>query len=204
MSWPWPFKRKQSTDANGGRTESESDVFRYSVILPYETIPANTMLYRAAPTVEEQPTPRECKDTFKVGVYFSMNHPYLAETMIAEKQFDMPIAMYKTTKAFRVVVGKYAVPGKPQRELDALELSVCGPAFVGVVCENLSELTDESHVDRRVLPLYDTTIQPEAPFAELFLTEEQLRHVHYIGCYFRTQQEVSQIWYPRDPSVSKL
>ena len=192
MSWPWPFKRKQS------------DVFRYSVVLPYETIPANTMLYRAAPTVEEQPTPRECKDTFKVGVYFSMNHPYLAETMIAEKQFDMPIAMYKTTKPFRVVVGKYAVPGKPQRELDALELSVCGPAFVGVVCENLSELTDESHVDRRVLPLYDTTIQPEAPFAELFLTEEQLRHVHYIGCYFRTQQEVSQIWYPRDPSVSKL
>ena len=76
------------------------------------------------------------------------------------------------------MVGKYAVPGKPQRELDALELSVCGPAFVGVVCENLSELTDESHVDRRVLPLYDTTIQPEAPFAELFLTEEQLRHVH--------------------------
>ena len=178
--------------------------FRYRVNLDYETIPANTMLYRAAPIVEEHPTPRLCTDTLKTGVYFSMNHPYLAETMIAEKSADMPIAVYITTAPLRVVVGKYAVPGKPQRDLDALELSVCGPAFVGVVCENLSELTDESHVDRRVLPLYDTTIQPEAPFAELFLTEEQLRHVHYIGCYFRTQQEVSQIWYPRDPSGSKL
>ena len=184
MSWPWPFKRKQTT---------ESDVFRYSVILPYETIPANTMLYRAAPTVEEQPTPRECKDTFKVGVYFSMNHPYLAETMIAEKQFDMPIAMYKTTKAFRVVVGKYTIPCRASREADRVIRQMRGDTNVIL---NEDELQNEAHVDHDVLPFLDATVKPEAPFAELFLTAKELRHVKYLGCYFRTQQEVAQLWYP--------
>ena len=184
MSWPWPFNRKQST---------ESDVFRYSVRLPYETIPANTMLYRAAPTVEEQPTPRECKDTFKVGVYFSMNHPYLAETMIAEKQFDMPIAMYKTTKAFRVVVGKYTIPCRASREADRVIRQMRGDTNVIL---NEDELQNEAHVDHEVLPFLDATVKPEAPFAELFLTANELRHVKYLGCYFRTQQEVAQLWYP--------
>ena len=181
MSWPWPFKRKQS-----------SDVFRYSVVLPYETIPANTMLYRAAPTVEEQPTPRECKDTFKTGVYFSMHHPYLAETMIAEKQFDMPIAMYKTTKAFRVVVGKYTIPCRASREADRVIRQMRGDTNVIL---NEDELQNEAHVDHDVLPFLDATVKPEAPFAELFLTAKELQHVKYLGCYFRTQQEVAQLWY---------
>ena len=38
----------------------------------YKTIPPNTMLYRAALTVEIHPTPRFCSDTEKTGVYFSM------------------------------------------------------------------------------------------------------------------------------------
>ena len=190
MSWPWPFKRKQS------------DVFRYSVVLPYETIPANTMLYRAAPTVEEQPTPRECKDTFKVGVYFSMNHPYLAETMIAEKQFDMPIAMYKTTKAFRVVVGKYTIPCRASRDCEIhTDRSPKGDRVIRQMhgkneVLNEHELQNEAHVDHEVLPFLDATVKPEAPFAELFLTANELRHVKYLGCYFRTQQEVAQLWYP--------
>lgn len=182
MSWSWPFQRKQTTDG-----------FRYSVRLPYETIPANTMLYRAAPTVEEQPTPRECKDTFKVGVYFSMKHPYLAETMIAEKQFDMPIAMYKTTKAFRVVVGKYTIPCRATREADSVIRQMRGDTNVIL---NEDELQNEAHVDHDVLPFLDATVKPEAPFAELFLTANELRHVKYLGCYFRTQQEVAQLWYP--------
>ena len=210
MSWPWPFKRKQSTD-----------VFRYSVVLPYETIPANTMLYRAAPTVEEQPTPRECKDTFKVGVYFSMNHPYLAETMIAEKQFDMPIAMYKTTRAFRVVVGKYTIPGlRPELRTERCRASrdceihtdrspkgyrvirqmhgkneVLNEDEIHPDLRPKVELQNEAHVDHEVLPFLDATVKPEAPFAELFLTAKELRHVKYLGCYFRTQQEVAQLWY---------
>ena len=192
MSWPWPFKRKQTPTAAGHSPSTESDVFRYSVILPYETIPANTMLYRAAPTVEEQPTPRECKDTFKVGVYFSMNHPYLAETMIAEKQFDMPIAMYKTTKAFRVVVGKYTIPCRASRDCDRVIRQMHGKNEV----LNEDELQNEAHVDHEVLPFLDATVKPEAPFAELFLTANELRHVKYLGCYFRTQQEVAQLWYP--------
>ena len=184
MSWPWPFQRKQR--------QTPTDGFRYSVRLPYETIPANTMLYRAAPTVEEQPTPRECKDTFKVGVYFSMNHPYLAETMIAEKQFDMPIAMYKTTKAFRVVVGKYTIPCRASRDCDRVIRQMRGKNEV----LNEDELQNEAHVDHEVLPFLDATVKPEAPFAELFLTANELRHVKYLGCYFRTQQEVAQLWYP--------
>ena len=185
MSWSWPFQRKQR--------QTPTDGFRYSVRLPYETIPANTMLYRAAPTVEEQPTPRECKDTFKVGVYFSMNHPYLAETMIAEKQFDMPIAMYKTTKAFRVVVGKYTIPCRASREADRVIRQMRGDTNVIL---NEDELQNEAHVDHDVLPFLDATVKPEAPFAELFLTANELRHVKYLGCYFRTQQEVAQLWYP--------
>lgn len=197
MSWPWPFKRKQTPTAGplaklGEPGQSPSDVFRYSVVLPYETIPANTMLYRAAPTVEEQPTPRECKDTFKVGVYFSMNHPYLAETMIAEKQFDMPIAMYKTTKPFRVVVGKYTIPCRASRDCDRVIRKMRGKNEV----LNEDELQNEAHVDHEVLPFLDATVKPEAPFAELFLTANELRHVKYLGCYFRTQQEVAQLWYP--------
>ena len=193
MSWSWPFQRKTATDTDG---------FRYSVRLPYETIPANTMLYRAAPTVEEQPTPRECKDTFKVGVYFSMNHPYLAETMIAEKQFDMPIAMYKTTKAFRVVVGKYTIPCRASRDCDRVIRQMRGKNEVlneDEIHPDLRpkvELQNEAHVDHEVLPFLDATVKPEAPFAELFLTAKELRHVKYLGCYFRTQQEVAQLWYP--------
>lgn len=195
MSWSWPFQRKQSPKPTDG--------FRYSVRLPYETIPANTMLYRAAPTVEEQPTPRECKDTFKVGVYFSMNHPYLAETMIAEKQFDMPIAMYKTTKAFRVVVGKYTIPCRASREADRVIRQMRGDTNVILNEDELAlraqtrmGLQNEAHVDHDVLPFLDATVKPEAPFAELFLTANELRHVKYLGCYFRTQQEVAQLWYP--------
>ena len=183
MSWSWPFQRKQTP----------TDGFRYSVRLPYETIPANTMLYRAAPTVEEQPTPRECKDTFKVGVYFSMHHPYLAETMIAEKQFDMPIAMYKTTAPLRVVVGKYTIPCRTTREADRVIRQMRGDTNVIL---NEDELQNEAHVDHDVLPFLDATVKPEAPFAELFLTAKELRHVKYLGCYFRTQQEVAQLWYP--------
>ena len=193
MSWSWPFQRKQTP----------TDGFRYSVRLPYETIPANTMLYRAAPTVEEQPTPRECKDTFKVGVYFSMNHPYLAETMIAEKQFDMPIAMYKTTKAFRVVVGKYTIPCRASREADRVIRQMRGDTNMILNEDELAlraqtrmGLQNEAHVDHDVLPFLDATVKPEAPFAELFLTANELRHVKYLGCYFRTQQEVAQLWYP--------
>ena len=170
------------------------------------------MLYRAAPTVEEQPTPRECKDTFKVGVYFSMNHPYLAETMIAEKQFDMPIAMYKTTKAFRVVVGKYTIPCRASRDCEIhTDRSPKGYRVIRqmrgkneVLNEDeihpdlrpKVELQNEAHVDHEVLPFLDATVKPEAPFAELFLTANELRHVKYLGCYFRTQQEVAQLWYP--------
>lgn len=182
MSWPWPFKQKE-----------ESVGFRYKVVLPYETIPENTMLYRAAPTVEEHPTPRECTETLKVGVYFSMNHPYLAETMIAEKQFDMPIAVYKTTKPLKVVVGKYTIRCRACREAERVIRQIRGDRNVIL---NLDELQNEAHVDHDVLPLLDATVKPEAPFAELFLTKKELPHVKYLGCYFRTQQEIEQIWYP--------
>ena len=150
------------------------------------------MLYRAALTVEQRPTPRLCLETGKTGVYFSMNHPYLAETMIIERGIDMPIAVYITTAPLRVVVGKYTIPGEVLRELRNM-------------CENRSELENEAHIDHEIEPIISTYFHPSCPDpdethpqgsqpAELFLTARELRHVQYIGCYFRSVNEVQNIW----------
>ena len=175
------------------------DVFRYRVVINYETIPANTMLYRAALTVEQRPTPRLCLETGKTGVYFSMNHPYLAETMIIERGIDMPIAVYITTAPLRVVVGKYTIPGEVLRELQDITRDPRN------MCENRSELENEAHIDHEIEPIISTYFHPSCPDpdeihpqgsqpAELFLTARELRHVQYIGCYFRSVNEVQNIW----------
>ena len=74
------------------------------------SVKAGSMLYRAAPRVETKPKPRYCQDTYKTGVYFSMNHPYLAETMCLEYKSDLTVAVYRVTKPFHVIIGKYSNP----------------------------------------------------------------------------------------------
>lgn len=132
------------------------------------TIPANTMLYRAALSVEIQPTPRLCSDTGKTGVYFSMNHPWLAENMVIEYDTDLPIAVYKTTQPMTVTIGKYT-------------------SRTSHVEPEILPLNDYAHTPHGTN--YETY-----PSTELFLTPENLPKISYIGCYFRTVREVSAIW----------
>ena len=135
----------------------------------HQVIQANIMLYRASLIVEPQPQPRLCDDTGKTGVYFSMNHPFLSENMVIEYDSDLPIAVYKTIAPITVSVGK-----------------------------NASKT--ESHVDYKINPVNDTANLPYGdyythyPAAELFLTQENLSKIQYLGCYFRTVKEAYDIW----------
>lgn len=145
----------------------------------YQVIEPNMMLYRAALIIEPQPKPRKCKDTYKTGVYFSLNHPYLAENMVIESDMDLPIAVYKTTEPITVAIGKYAFKERsPDRE----------------------HPLNESHVEYGIGPVNDTVNEPHGiyykdyPAAELFLTEENLSKIQYLGCYFRTVKEAYDIW----------
>ena len=135
----------------------------------YKTIPSNTMLYRAALTVETHPTPRFCSDTEKTGVYFSMNHPWLSENMVIEYDTDLLISVYKTTEPITVAIGKYNSSGG-------------------------------SHIEPEIIPLNDYVNTPHGeyyqnhPAIELFLTHENLSKIEYVGCYFRTVKEATEIW----------
>ena len=122
-----------------------------------------TLLYRAAPTVEEQPKVRFCNDTWKTGVYFAGSSPFLAETMTIEyfvndaKCQQLEIAVYELTEDVEVSVGKYA-----SKTL--------------------------SHMDSEVTAIY-TKIEAPKDSYEVFLTEEYIKYVKYLRSYTYTVQE---------------
>ena len=133
------------------------------------SVRANSMLYRAAPVVETKPKPKFCHDTWKNGVYFSLNHPYLAETMCLEYGSDLVISVYKTTRPFHVIIGKYtsSTGSHYDQEIEPVETTNCEP--VGKYFESNK-------------------------CAELFLDQSDLSKIEYIGCYFMTYRNARARW----------
>ena len=133
------------------------------------TVQYNTMLYRAAPVVETKPKPRYCNDTLKTGVYFSMNHPFLSETMCLEYKSDLVISVYRTTKPFHVIIGKYTAPNGSHYDQDI-----------------------EPVEETRTKP--NGSYFEVHKCAELFLVEKDLTKIEFIGCYFMTYKDAIQRW----------
>lgn len=131
----------------------------------YIHIEKGAKLYRAAPTIETKLRTRHCSDTGKTGVYFSLFHPYLAETMAMEYGRDMYITVYETTANLKVIHGKY------------------------------SSTRNVSHADMNVEPFHDTTTLPNTVAIELFLTSSDLGKITYTSHYHVTLDHVIKTWY---------
>jgi hypothetical protein len=145
-------------------------------------IPAGTKLYRAADTLEMVPIPRECSDTGKQGVYFSAFHPYLAETMILERDKPLEVAEYEVTRPItHVTGGKYAF--RRGREWDEMRYP-------------LPPEDNVSHIDFGTEPT-DLNAKPlhTDPYAELFLTRPDLNSINFTGSYYMTVRDAMRKWY---------
>lgn len=141
------------------------------------TIPAGQYLYRAAPTVEEHPTPRFADDTGKTGVHFAYWSPYLSEMMIPEYEKDLWVGVYEIIED---ITGLY--PGKWDRP-DCLE--ECPPEC------------NVSHIDFNIGPIYwlrDFYKDDHDGHMEVFLTEKDLSKIKLIDSYFMTQEECEEKW----------
>lgn len=135
------------------------------------TVPCNSMLYRATPVVETEPRPKICNDTYKRGVYFALNHPYLAENMCIEYESDLNIAVYKTKQEIRVIIGKYT--SDEGSHID----------------EDIEPITDTNILPRgKYYESHKST--------ELFLVSSDLQKIQFIGCYFLTYKDAVRRWEP--------
>jgi hypothetical protein len=131
-------------------------------------IPAGTILYRAALTLEEHLTPRYCPDTGKTGVYFAIGSPYLSETMTIEYDHDLIVGVYQLTKTIRVREGKYAFRKQKKKNISHIEFGL------SAVNEQMQRAPPGS--------------------AELFLVERHLQSVVYRGSYTITVDEAIEKW----------
>ena len=121
------------------------------------TIYKDTILYRAAKTFEYYPKCRECKDTGKIGVYFSFNHPQLSEMMTVEYNENLIISVYKLTQDIKVFEGKYTYRN-----------------------HNYCNI---SHVDFEIIPITSFNKNYKFDSFELFLTEEDLKYIEIVDKY---------------------
>ena len=151
-------------------------------------IPKHTIFYRAAESLEYIPTPRYCDDTVKIGVYFSANSPYLAETMSTEYNKDLIIAAYETTEDIEVFNGKYSC----LYDSTSLQYMIDNKLPEQFNLRD-GESRNISHVDSELGGVY-STVEPTKPYAEVFLTDNQLSKINLIMCYLFTVQQSVNKW----------
>jgi hypothetical protein len=147
-------------------------------------IPIRTILFRAAETLEEHPTPRFDPDTSKTGVYFAMNTPYLSETMSVEYNRDLIVGVYQLMKRIKVPKGKHTAW---QAECDDK----------GLAPERGRHVAPEynwSHIDKNMNATHHGIVDAPRESAELFLNPEDLQYVKFITSYRITVQEAVQKW----------
>ena len=130
-------------------------------------LPSWMCLYRAAETLDSQPKPRICLDTGKKGVYFSLNSPYLAETMVSEYNKQLTIGVYQLTRPIKVYKGKYSY-----RSMNNANIS---------------------HIDNKIIGMF-STILPKEDYAELFLNKHDCKHVQLIDSYKLSVKESRIKW----------
>lgn len=130
------------------------------------SIPKGTILYRAAETYEKHPEIRKCKDTGKIGVYFSIFNPMLSDMMTIEYNKNLIVGVYKLTEDISVSIGKYSYINK-----------IDYPKGYGVCLPK----DNVSHVDFDISPILPTTIYDDELSKyhsyELFLTKNDLENV---------------------------
>lgn len=65
-------------------------------------------LFRAARTCEKHPKARKCRDTGKVGSYFSLDSPILSELIVDEYNEDMIISEYIVMEDILLLYDKWS------------------------------------------------------------------------------------------------
>ena len=132
------------------------------------TIPKDSMLYRAALTVEPEPEARYCSETRKTGVYLALNHPFLSEMMCIEYESDLNIAVYRTTQPITVEIGKYRTQG-----------SHIEPEIRPTTGFRYREMGAHFDTNRST---------------EVFLVAKDIPKLQYLGCYFMTYSNAFMRW----------
>jgi hypothetical protein len=149
---------------------------------------AGAILYRAAQTVEQHPTPRLCSDTGKKGVYFSLNSPYISETMCIEYNMPLTICVYRVIQDIvDISPEKYAF----RYDENTGEMKdIYYYAMVDHQPINALPEDNVSHIDDRIDAI-STNIQDAPPgCAELFLVEYDLDCIQYVSNYSMTVKVV--------------
>ena len=146
-------------------------------------ISPGTVLYRAAKTIEEHPTPRLCGDTLKEGVYFSAFNPYLSETMCIEYNEDLMVAVYVVVEVIdNIDNGKYAFTHDYTGR------------YADRIWDYVPPEDNHSHIDFGVKAVSDSVCEYDGYCAELFLTENDLSKIRYVKAYPMTLEECKKKW----------
>lgn len=148
-------------------------------------ISAGSYLYRAAKTVEQHPTPYECKDTGKTGIYFAFENPYLSEMMCVEYGKDLWVAKYEVVEDIEnLSYGKYGFTN----------------GYSGRYSKPWKYVPPEdnlSHVDFDIYPVINDggeyRDEPDG-HVEVFLTEKDLMKVKLVDYYRMTLDECRRKW----------
>ena len=151
-------------------------------------ISKGTKLFRAAESLETKPKVRECSDTGKIGVYFSCFHPYLAETMCLEYNRDLEVGVYEVIEDIdNVTDGKYSFRDLTN-EVNEVNDGMNGDASV----------VNVAHIDFEVGSIFTNVKECKHTHAELFLTENELPKIKYIGSYHMSLKRCISKWIVND------
>ena len=139
-------------------------------------ISKGTKLFRAAKSLETKPKVRKCNDTGKIGVYFSCFHPYLAETMCLEYRRDLEVEVYEVIENIQNVTdGKYSFRDLMSNESNDVIINI-------------------PHIDFEIRSIFTNVKECEKTHAELFLTENELPKIKYIGSYHISLESCVSKW----------
>ena len=130
-------------------------------------LPIGSKLYRATKEESQLLQPHYCKDTEKIGCYFSFNDPFLADSMALEYKCPLYRAEFIVKGNIMCYNGKYSFLDLPLEE------------------QNIN------HIDWDIgaLTLFD---DPDKYYAEVFLVEEELKKLEMVDCLIITPEEIKQ------------
>jgi hypothetical protein len=150
------------------------------------------ILYRAGQTAERYPTPRLCSDTGKRGVYFSLNSPYLSETMCIEYNRPLKICIYRVIQDIvDISPEKYAF----RYDENTGEMKdIYYEAMIDHHPINALLEDNVSHFDNRIDAISSSIQKAPPDCAELFLVGHDLNCIQYVGEYDMTVAEAIRKW----------
>ena len=142
------------------------------------TLDAGTIIYRADNYECKTPRINYCKDTGKIGAYFSIWHPYLSETMCLEYKRDMVVSIYRFKEKYVVQSnGKYGYREDP--------LSIAAAVLPQ---DNIS------HIDYEIGAINILVEEPRQQHAELFLPYQDIAKIEFLASYTITQEQCLKLY----------